>query len=92
MNTMKAIGAAAILSAAFAAPAFAQETYAPYAGGPYGPGSRPPTYYRSYGQVPGDYLPPRNTDEYWNLENHGFTGRDPSRVGGESPSVNPTGS
>ena len=86
MNTMKAISAAALLSATIATPVFAQ-TYRPYAGAPYERG----TFYRSYDQVPGDYLPPRNTDEYWNLENHGFTGRDPSRVGGESPNLNPPG-
>jgi hypothetical protein len=90
MSTMKAISAAVILSAAVAAPAFAQEVYGP-AAGPYGPVGGPPTYDRSYGPVPGDY-PPQNSDEYWNLRNHGFTGRDPSRVGGESPSVNPSGS
>ncbi|WP_298261446.1 hypothetical protein [Bradyrhizobium sp.] len=89
MSMMKAISAAVILSAAVAAPAFAQE-YGPV-GGPYGPGYGPPAYYRSYGQVPGDY-PPQTSDEYWSLMNHGFTGRDPSRVGSDSPSVNPSGS
>ncbi len=87
MVTMKAISAAVILSAAVATPAFAQVVYGPY-GGPYGPGP----YYQSYGQAPGDYLPPQNSDEYWSLVNHGFTGRDTSRPGGESPSVNPSGS
>ena len=91
MSMMKAISAVAILAAAVAAPAFAQEVYGP-ADGPYGPGTAPETYYQSYGEVPGNYLPPRNSDEYWNLRNHGFTGRDPSRVGGDSPSVNPSGS
>jgi hypothetical protein len=85
MNTLKAISAAVIVAAGIAAPAFAQEFYGPYVA-PYGP-----TYYRSFGQVPGNYLPPRNTDEYWNLVNHGFTARDPSRVGGDSPSVKPPG-
>jgi hypothetical protein len=69
----------------------AQEAYvygpAPYAGPPEGP-----MVYRSYGQIDPDYLPPRNNDEYWNLRNHGFTGRSPSRVGGESPNLNPSGS
>lgn len=88
MSTIKAITAAAILCASIATPVFAQE-YRPYVGGPYERG--PATYYGAYGQVPGSYLPPRNTDEYWNLVNHGFTGRDPSRVGGESPSLNPSG-
>ena len=87
MNTLKAIIAAVVLSAAVATPAFAQEVYGPYVGPPYGPA---PTFY-SYGQAPGDYLPPRNAEEYWNLVNHGFTGRDPSRVGGVSPNLNPPG-
>ena len=87
MNTIKAISAAAILSATIATPVFAQEGYG------YGPrhgyGPVPYTSYRSYGVAPGDYAP-TNIDEYRNLENHGFTGRDPSRVGGESPSLNPS--
>lgn len=87
MSTMKAISAAVILSAAVAAPAFAQEAYGP-AVGPY---AGPPIAYRSYGPVPGNY-PPENSDQYWNLVNHGFSGRDPSRVGGDSPSVRPSGS
>jgi hypothetical protein len=86
MNRLKAISAAVVLSAAVATPAFAQEVYGPY---PYGPVGPAPTFY--YGQVPGNYLPPRNAEEYWNLVNHGFTGRDPSRVGGNSPSLKPPG-
>ena len=88
MSTLKAISAAVLLSATIAAPAFAQEVYGPYVRGPYGP----VPYYQGYGQAPGDYLPPRNTEEYWSLVNHGFTGRDISRPGGESPSINPSGS
>ncbi len=91
MNRLKAISAAVVLSAAVATPAFAQEVYGPYVGAPYGPVGPAPTFYSPYGQVPGDYRPPRNTEEYWNLVNHGFTGRDPSRVGGSSPSLNPPG-
>jgi hypothetical protein len=91
MDTLKASSAAAFVFAAIATPAFAQEFYGPYVAAPYGAVGPAPTYYRSYGQVPGDYLPPRNTEEYWNLVNHGFTGRDPSRVGGESPNLNPPG-
>lgn len=87
MNRSKAISAAVVVSAAIATPAFAQEVYGPYVAAPYGPA---PTFY-SYGQAPGDYLPPRNSEEYWNLVNHGFTGRDPSRVGGVSPNLKPPG-
>jgi hypothetical protein len=89
MNSIKAISAAVVLSATIAAPAFAQEGYGPYARPGYAAVAPPPIYYRSYGAAPGDY-PPTNIDEYRNLQNHGFTGRDPSRVGGESPSLNPS--
>ena len=87
MNRLKAISAVVVLSAAVATPAFAQEVYGPYVVAPYGPA---PTFY-PYGQAPGDYLPPRTSEEYWNLVNHGFTGRDPSRVGGSSPNLKPPG-
>jgi hypothetical protein len=49
------------------------------------------TYYRSYDQVNPDYLPPRDIDEYRNLQNFGLSGRDPSRVGGETPNLHPPG-
>ena len=32
---------------------------------------------------------PQTPEEIRNLENFGFSGRDPSRVGGESPYLNP---
>ena len=89
MNKMKMIGAAVILSATVATPVLAQDvgTYgaAPYAG----PARHSQTFYRSYNQMNSDFLSPQNNDEYRNLQNFGFTGRDPSRVGGESPSLNP---
>jgi hypothetical protein len=88
MNKMKMISAAVLLSATVASPVFAQDadTYGPGAT-PYA-ARHPQTFYRSYGQVNPDFLPPRNNDEYRNLQNFGFTGRNPSRVGGESPSLN----
>jgi len=91
MHMMKAISAAVVLSAAVAAPVLAQEVYVsavPYA---YGPGGRAQTYYRSYDRTaPGDYLP-SDIDQYRNLQNFGFSGRDPSRVGGETPNLRPSG-
>lgn len=89
MNCIKMISAAAILTASMAVPAFAQEAYGPYVAGPYGRG--PQMYYRSYSVPPGSYAP-RNKDEYWNQRNFGFSGRDPSRVGGDTPNLNPPGS
>lgn len=88
MNWIKTIAAAAVVSASVAAPAFAQEAYLSY-GAPYRDAAQ--TYYRSYDVPPGSYAP-RNSDEYWNQENFGFSGRDTSRAGSESPSVNPPGS
>jgi len=94
MHMMKAISAVVILSAAVAGPVFAQDIeYGPAVRAtPYvaAPGSRAQTYYRSYDRAPGDYLP-SDIDQYRNLQNFGFSGRDPSRVGGESPNLHPSG-
>jgi hypothetical protein len=86
MNLMKTITAAVVLSASIAAPAFAQDAYQSYSGAPYR--HAPTLYYRSYNVPPGSYAP-RDNDEFWNQENFGFSGRDPSRVGGESPNLLP---
>lgn len=83
MRTMKLIGAAAILSVSIAAPTFAQDAFE---GAPYR--HAPPTYYRSYDVPPGSYAP-RNSDEWRDQQNYGFSGRDPSRVGGADPDLNP---
>ena len=85
MNVMKTITAAVVLSASIAAPAFALDAYQSYGGAPY---RQAPQYYRSYDVPPGSYAP-RNNQEWWNQENFGFSGRDTSRVGGESPNLNP---
>lgn len=87
MKRINVIGTAVFLCASIATPALAQEV------GAYGPlGASPPTYYRSYGQVDPSVLPPRDNDEYWNLQNFGTTGRSPARPGGENPNLNPPGS
>jgi hypothetical protein len=91
MNGIKAASAAAvILSAAIAAPVFAQD--AGVYGAPEGYRAAPvapQSYYRSDEQTDPEFLPPRDNEEYWNLQNFGRTGRSPSRVGGESPSLKP---
>ena len=48
-------------------------------------------YFRgAYDQFNGyAYDAPRTLDEERNLEDFGFSGRDPSRPGGEDPSLNP---
>jgi hypothetical protein len=90
MKAIKTITAAVVLAASIAAPAFAQRVD-PYDGGgaPYRGGIQ--QSYQSYDVPPGSYAP-RNDDEWRNQQNFGFSGRDPSRVGGESPNLNPPGS
>jgi hypothetical protein len=101
MTKMKALGAVIILSAAFAAPVFAQDAIGP------GNGLEPQfvTDYRSNHRVPdeqnfrGAYnlsgesfdARPLTEEERQNVEDFGFSGRDPSRVGGEDPYLHPGG-
>jgi hypothetical protein len=80
MTKMKALCAAIILSAAIATPVFAQPVH------------HARNFRGAYNQMnEPSYAIPRTQDER-NLENFGFTGRDPSRVGGEDPSLRPSGS
>jgi hypothetical protein len=83
MTKMKALSAVMILSAAIATPAFAQPTHH---------GRAYDQFRGSYNQMTGPaYAVPSSQFER-NIENFGFSGRDPSRVGGEDPSLNPSGS
>ena len=80
MTKMKALSAVIILSAAVATPAFAQPTH------------HVRNFRGAYNQLnEPSYAIPRTQDER-NIENFGFSGRDPSRVGGEDPSLHPSGS
>ena len=93
---LKALGAIAIVSAAIAGPVFAQDTGMEDAGM-----LRPAHHGRAYDQrnFRGAYnydqsndrfgAAPLTNEEYRNLENFGMSGRDPSRIGGESPWLNP---
>ncbi|MDE2061979.1 MAG: hypothetical protein KGJ00_06180 [Bradyrhizobium sp.] len=106
MNLTKTITAAAILSASIAGPAFAQDAgnvdnvgaargsyVGPVPHGRYGREARLQRFYHSYNQVgPAVVVPPPTSQAYQNLEGFGFTGRDPSRVGGYNPNLNPSGS
>ncbi len=105
MNYMKTITAAVILSASVAAPAFAQDvsnaTNVGVAGSYVGPASharygreaRLRRFYRSYNQVgPGVIAAPPAAQAYPGPEGFGLSGRDPSRVGGVNPNLNPSGS
>jgi hypothetical protein len=88
MIKLKILSAVVILSAAIAAPVLAQDAGVP----------RPhhvrvhdqPNFLGAYNQSNGaSYAQPLTNEERRNLENFGFSGRDPSRVGGEDPSLNP---
>lgn len=106
MNYMRTIIAAAILSASIASPVFAQDVgnvsnvgaaYGSYVRsaprGGYGREARLQRFYRSYNQVgPAVVAPPAASEADHNLQGFGFTGRDPSRVGGYNPNLNPSGS
>jgi hypothetical protein len=80
MTKLKALNAVIILSAAIATPVFAQPVH------------HARNFRGAYNQMTEpSYAIPQTQDER-NLENFGFTGRDPSRVGGEDPSLRPSGS
>jgi hypothetical protein len=83
MTKFKLVGAALILSAAIATPVFAQGT-AVAAQHHHRQGFR-----GAYNQSNALYAAPMTNEECRNLENFGFSGRDPSRVSGESPNLNP---
>jgi hypothetical protein len=83
MTKMKTLSAVMILSAAVATPVFAQPTHH---------GRALDRYRGVYNQLNGPvYATPQTQDER-NMEDFGFSGRDPSRPGGEDPSLNPSGS
>jgi hypothetical protein len=93
MIKMKALGAAIILAAVVATPVFAQNAGAIGPGNRYGLESQPVTNYRgTYNQSGAPfYARPLTNEERRNLENFGFSGRDPSRVGGEDAWLHPGG-
>jgi hypothetical protein len=80
MTKIKTISAAVLLSVAVAAPAFAATHHIK-------------NFRGAYDQVTTDqsFAVPSSQAER-NIENFGFSGRDPSRVGGWDPSLNPSGS
>jgi hypothetical protein len=103
MTKMKTPGAVMILCASIATPAFAQDVDVFGPGSRYGVESQPGAAHlgraRDRGNFRGAYnqsnaplhAAPR-TEAGWNMKNFGFGGRDPSRVGGEDPSLRPSGS
>jgi hypothetical protein len=91
MTNFKTLSAIVVLSAAVAAPVFAQD--ASVAAPRHARVHNQSDYRGSYNQINTNGAPfdaaPRTPEEIRNLENFGFSGRDPSRVGGESPNLNP---
>ena len=82
-RNVRTLGAALLLSAGIAAPVFARSNY------------RVPddqnfrgAYNQSNAQF---YAQPLTNKERDNIEDIGFSGRDPSRVGGEDPYLHPGG-
>jgi hypothetical protein len=81
MTNIKTLSAVIILSAAVATPVFAREH------------SRALDRYRgAYNQMSGPTYVVPDSQAGRNIENFGFSGRDPSRVGGWDPSLHPSGS
>jgi hypothetical protein len=92
MTKMKTLSALIILSAAVATPVFAQDA------GVRGPGSRYGSESQTgprgaYNQLNGpSYASQRalDSEDKRDIETFGFSGRDPSRVGGEDPDLKPS--
>jgi len=84
MISIKALSAAIVLSAAIATPTFAQATH-------HGRVHDLRSFHRMYNQL-GTPHSISQTQEEFNMQNSGFRGKDPSRVGGWDPSLNPSGS
>ena len=81
MTKMKTLTAVVLLSTAIATPVFAK-----------GHGRALDQYRGVYNQVTGPTFAVPQTQSERNIENFGFSGRDPSRVGGFDPNLNPSGS
>ncbi len=88
MTKFKTLSAVAVLAAAFATPVFAQDA------GVVAPTHHGRTHHQrdfrgAYDQSNAPYATPLSNEDRLNIENFGFSGRDPSRVGGEDPSFRP---
>ena len=81
MTNVKTLSAVIILSAAVATPVFAKDHGRAYE-----------RYRGAYNQVGGPTYVVPETPASQNIENFGFSGRDPSRPGGWDPSLHPSGS
>ena len=84
---LKILSAIVMLSAAVATPVFAQDAgmFGPY----HGRYHHVRNYRGAYNQMSGPSYAIPSTQSGRNIENFGFSGRDPSRVGGQDPNLNP---
>jgi hypothetical protein len=82
MTKLKILSAIVILSAAIATPVFAQDAIGPGHGRVYDQSNYRGAYNQSNETF---YAQPLTNEERRNVEDFGFSGRDPSRVGGEDP-------
>jgi hypothetical protein len=89
MTKIKTLSAIAIFSAALATPVFAQD--ASVAAPRHVRVHDQSNYRGAYDRVNGAPFDaaPQTPEQVRNQENFGFSGRDPSRIGGESPNLNP---
>lgn len=81
MTKIKALTAVMILSTAVATPVFAK-----------GGIQHNRSFRGAYNQMSAPSFAEPQTQSERNIENFGFSGRDPSRAGGFDPSLNPSGS
>jgi hypothetical protein len=79
---IKTLRAVVILFAAVATPVFAQPAH--------GRVHHQPNFHGAYNRMNAPLYAAPRTDEQRDIENFGFSGRDPSYPGGEDPSLNPS--
>jgi hypothetical protein len=89
MTKMKTLSAVIILSAAVTTPVFAQDAGVRGPGSRYGLGSQSGLR-GAYNQINGPSNATPRTGNGSNIENFGSSRRDPSRMGGQDPSFNPS--
>ena len=92
MTNFKTLSAVIIFCATVATPVFAQDadTLGPQAAPARHVRAHDRSNYRgAYNQSNEPFYAAPSTQDRVNMENFGFSGRDPSRVGGEDPDLNP---
>jgi hypothetical protein len=89
MSNFKTLAAIAIFSAAIATPVFAQDASVT-APSHHARAVAHENFRGAYDRVGAPYdNAPQTREELINQENFGFSGRNPARVGGENPDLNP---